>query len=413
MARKKNLPLVKSDDGTVMAETTIKFTAPYSVEESAPIEEIYEPDEPDEADKADEPDENENSFPLTTSAFVQQLRASGIVPPTGYALKIEKFPPESLESGPSAYKLPCGRFVYSERELLEKAHLPKIKSFGPGRYWLTLRGPKAGAIVANWEMVIDEESIEKNISPLATQQQEPNPQFLRQVQQPAANDSFDEMEKALKLLERVEKLRRYDVQPQPIAAPISDELAMASFLMKQPTTAKTIAKNLLGSDSGNDGSTLSMILNNAEPIGKAIEGIVSLVFANLANLKNQTLPALPQPQPLRPAVNPQDRFWNLLLTPLEDSHLTKEKHSASFIAQAIIQASDEIDQLQLPPISHIVEMLARAEPAESLAMLNAFGNRSLALSPAITEWLIELKKELGNYYELDEPSESEIPRSQS
>lgn len=426
MARRSIKPLLaETDDGQVMAETTIKYTAPLSLAQppGANEDEITETDEselgPDEIEPEDIEEESEPAT-ATGKQFVEQLRAAGVIPQTGYALNVAKFPPDSLESGPKAFKIACNRYIFTAKEILvDKAHIPRIKAYGPGRYWLTLRGPGSSLIMAQWEMNIDEDNNERNISPLATDAQPVQAQqILQALQAPIPSNPVDELERTFGLIERIEKLRRRDNPQQTVTAPapLDPNLAVAKLLLETPSTAKQMAKNLLGGGAEAEG-IWPMLIANAEPIAKAAEGFISLIFANIAAIKGGA--ALPQQMiepgemeqmPGQPIVNPSQQLAELLALPLSDDALSADLYSPSMYAKQIIDTADYASQNRLPSIDHYVEMMAKHEPQKSFAMIKMVTKLDITLTPQIETWLSDLRKELQTYYE-NEQSENSEPQA--
>jgi len=406
---------------TVLAKTTIQYTAPYVVENSPPEIDFDDADD-FEAESVEETiDESEmEQEAASPNDFIGQLKAVGVVPESGWALKVEKFPPESLESGPKAFKLPCNRFVFTPSELLAKKHLEKVKMFGPGRYWLTLRAPNAGAISAQWELNIDADNNEQVISPISSQAPPAIPSnFLQAVQAPAPpvpHDPFDEIDKTLRLIERLEKLRSRDNPPAPSEP--QGELALAAYLIKQPQISKQITANLIGSQSD---SIWPLLFQNLDSIGQMVQGIVGSVFNNIQAAQSVGNPApsaarfMPpvRSQPVAPKMDSTAELTRLLMPVLTADAAALQIAKAEYVAADIIQLSDYADANQLEPIAHYVEMLARFGPEETTSMLSMLAKQPLILADYHKTWLIELKSELAKYYEPEESAEPANAASES
>lgn len=418
----------RNDSDEVIAKTTIVYEAP--LHNSLPVpdfneeidfeDSIIESIEPNETDTT-EPEDYDSYSPAD---FVNQLKATGVVPESGWSLKVEKFPPESLDSGPKAFKLPCNRFVFTPAELQAKKHVDRIKTYGPGRYWLTLRAPNSGSIAAQWELLIDDDNQETVVSPITSQAATVLPGVVQSAQAApfAPVDPFAEIEKSLRLIERLEKLRgNNNPAPAPATAP-TGKGALLEFLLDQPQAAKQITANLFGQQ--ND-STMALLLQNLEPIGNMLTGVVNAVLANLQPqqvgnpLPNvpQVLPSFRQSNHFRQTSNQQidtpGELAKLLLPALTGDEANLKQFEPANTAAQIIQLSDYADANNSEPISHFVEMLARYGHEETMPMLSMLLKQPLNLGDYHKTWLDNLKLELRAYYEPDEFAEPAKPASAS
>jgi hypothetical protein len=417
MGRKKAVELVPENQPSqvVDAKHTISFVAPYSVPNAPNTDDFLDIDEADDDDDSNEVEAEDvgptvhavlESSKASAEKLRKKLADAGLFQADGYMLTVEKFA-AAIGNGIKTPRIPIATLELTEDELISQAYMETLIANGEGRYYLTLRWPTTGEIVKRWPVFVKPGDV-------------PGQQTTAQAALSVAanpNSSLDEFERALLMIERINKLQAKSLPAVAPAPPPDPETALASYILKTPQGIKRLTQTMFGPQTESESLAVTL-LQNAEPIGQMLMQVVSLVFANIANLKQNAAPvAMPANgfNPMIPteppaAINPTQMLSELLTVPLSSDNLTIQTFPPSVIASKIIETADQADSLRLPSIAHYVEMLARADGDSALSMLGMLARRPFIMTPAIESWLEALKAELQTYFEIepDEISTAEI-----
>lgn len=290
-------PTTKPAKRKVEAVHTIKYTAP--VEVDAPEDDEEEPEEIEIEEEPEVEEEPEQEYrPKRPPTIRQQLqdRLAHIGGSEQLRLRIDRLPYYEVNgmTGVKADKEFMGvvdctiEFFDGDAYLIETA-----RRYGPGQYWFTLRqrglGRKMGGILKTWdERIGGQQTAQQSIASQSEGSQDSGHSTI--IYQPAQQPSIQPRsfkQELREMVETVELMRKLNPEPEkPTASQpaLSIDEQVAVFAMKQPDLAKKAFKNLLGGDSG-EKDTLELILNNVEPIGRALQGLVDRVFMNINQMR--------------------------------------------------------------------------------------------------------------------------------
>lgn len=293
----------------VEAEHTIKYSAPVPVTVEEP-----EADELIEIEDFEEAPERKRNKPKNERAELRKrLTAQGVTASSQLKLSIERYlHSDSLDSGTMAEKAYCTKYGCNEAHITGEDYLDVARQFGPGRYWFTLR--LNNIIVTQWERRLD--ATPAPMAQAAINGDPTSPQVIVMPGQQAVvqTDPFADLDKTLKVVERLEKMRQAfgltpAQNPEPAKAQLSPEEQLATVLLTDPDVKKKAIRNLLGSNGDNsETGTLELLLSHAGEIGKAIEGIVDRIFGNINQMRSDNGTSQMAPQAV-PQIGRPDSQW--------------------------------------------------------------------------------------------------------
>lgn len=258
---------------------------------------------PDEAEAPEEEPEFEfettrrRSKP-TLKEEKQKLRdrwaKRGIAPTGNLRISLWKFTNEDDPmSGAQADKAFCSKFTTTEDAIDSGIHLEAASKFGPGRYWIMIY--LNNQIVDQWEFKI---AAGQQMGHIQNGQQVvsmPDPQNPGQVivQMPAGQpmppqktfkQELKEMAETFKLMQELNGNSQQQQNPAPPQLSVEEQVAV--YAMKQPDLVKKAFKSFLGpGGDSEEKSVMTTIIEHAEPIGKAIEGILDKIADRLLGAK--------------------------------------------------------------------------------------------------------------------------------
>lgn len=277
-------PVNKGPARKVVETKTITYEQPVDEIEETEPEPDYDYDEAPKQRKKKTEKELRN-------ALRERLGKSGVLPTSQLRIHVFKFENENdPTSGVTAEKSFCCKFFCNEDGVTNGQHLDIAQKYGPGRYLFMVY--MNNAIVTSFEERVSAPSfgqVVQNGQPVTM----PDPQNPGQVivQMPANQvqaDPFADFDKTLKMFERMEKMRQsLGLAPQSTEQPkpeLSPEMQLASVLLTDSDMKKKAIKNLFNGDAG-EKDILTTIIENAEPIGQAVQGIIGSIFANLQNIR--------------------------------------------------------------------------------------------------------------------------------
>lgn len=225
------------------------------------------------------------------NALRERLGKSGVLPTSQLRIHVFKFENENdPTSGVTAEKSFCSKFFCNEDGITNGQHLDIAQRYGPGRYLFMVY--MNNAIVTSFEERVSAPSfgqVQNGQSVAMPDPQNPGQVIVQMpAQQQVQADPFGDFDKTLKMFERMERMRQsLGIAPQPIEQPkpeLSPEMQLASVLLTDSDMKKKAIKNLFNGDVG-EKDILTTIIENAEPIGQAVQGIIGSIFANLQNIR--------------------------------------------------------------------------------------------------------------------------------
>lgn len=257
---------------TVEAVHTIKYSEPVTVPVTEP-----EPEEAEEVElegaEFDEGEIERRARPLSPRARLREKLAKLGVTNQALKLRIDRLPQYEIngQSGINAEKDYIRTTACTEAFFDSDDYLEHLRSFGPGTYWLTLRGGKS--IVAQWQERIGG-------APQAQPSAE-NPGV--EVYQPAA--SVDPMASLLKQAKQFAELRK-------LLAPESDNQPRATA-NSEPQTTEQALLTLMNVDSGLvdtvAGKLRGLLKGSGNNPGEAEKGWMDVLYMAI---ERDTLPKL-------------------------------------------------------------------------------------------------------------------------
>lgn len=304
MPRKKKLP----DGGEAEPEVatqevealhTVKYKTPMRV----PIE--VAPDEPEEEDEEEfdleEIEEDEKPKRRAPQAsfrnkIKQKFVDKGIGGGELIALRIDQLPNYAVDgiSGINAEKIFRDALKVTEDYFDNESYLANIlRKYGPGDYWLTAR--VKNSIVHNW---LERIGAPVAASPVARTEGEVSSvaqqAFYAAAQpQPAPQKSFvEQIEEFARISTALNKIQgRSEGNTEKIERePVSDDIQLASILMKDPDIKAKAIKGLLGT-AGQETDIMSLVIENLDKIltagGKALEGVIQTAVVGVQQIKAQ------------------------------------------------------------------------------------------------------------------------------
>lgn len=304
MARKKIQPATAEVDPEavptqeVEAIHTVKYKQPMRV----PIE--VQPDEPEEEEEDfeeeieidEEKPKRRAPQPTFRNKIKQKFLDRGIGGGELISLRIDQMPNYSVDgiSGINAEKIFCDAVKVTEDYFDNDAYLSNIlRKFGPGDYWLTAR--VKNSIVHNW---IERIGAPGAASPSTRTEGESgyvfqNPLYpAPQAPAIAPKSLKEQLSEAVDLLTLVRKIDgRSEANTQQIVqAPISEDVQLASILMKDPDIKAKAIKGLLGT-AGQEADLMTLVIENLDKIltagGKALEGVIQTAVVGVQQIKAQ------------------------------------------------------------------------------------------------------------------------------
>ena len=275
-----------------------------------PIDEAEEIETEDDFDFDDKPKKpKKKTEKELRNALRERLGKSGVLPTSQLRIHVFKFENENdPTSGVQAEKSFCCKFFCNEDGITNGQHLDIAQKYGPGRYFFMVY--MNNTIVTSFEERVSAPSfgqVIQNGQPVAM----PDPQNPGQVivQMPAGQppppqktfkQELKEMAETFELMQKLNGNQQQQQNPQQL----SPELQMAGFMLQDADLKKKAIKSLFGAGGGEpEKDILATVIENVEPIGKAIQGIIQQIFVNIqevrgngtaqmaqAALQNQNLP---------------------------------------------------------------------------------------------------------------------------
>ncbi|MFN0108538.1 MAG: hypothetical protein ACKVZH_06755 [Blastocatellia bacterium] len=281
MGRPKKVATEESTVETVAKKPAVKMVeAKHVVTYSEPLTIPVTESEPEETEETElegaEFDEGEierRARPLSPRARLREKLAKLGVTNQALKLRIDRLPQYEIngQSGINAEKDYIRTTACTEAFFDSDDYLEHLRSFGPGTYWLTLRGGKS--IVAQWQERIGG-------APQAQPSAE-NPGI--EVYQPAA--PVDPMASLLKQAKQFSELRK-------LLAPESETLSRAAA-KSEPQTTEQALLTLMNADSGLvdtvAGKLRGLLKGSGNNPGEAEKGWLDVLYMAI---ERDTLPKL-------------------------------------------------------------------------------------------------------------------------
>ncbi|MDE2019810.1 MAG: hypothetical protein KGJ13_05710 [Patescibacteria group bacterium] len=296
MARRKPiaeaelLPPEDDDGAKIETKPVRKVVETKTVTYEAPPEEPLKENDDEDFDYEIEPRKKKKA---TEKEERDKLRAEltkyGVTPASDLRYSLFKYvDPNSPIAGNQAETESCGRFQITKEGLLNGDHVEKARTFGPGRYFFMVY--KSNQLVSSFDARIAQ-GWQPQAQPGMVNTIDPvNPGVT--IQMPAGQtqpyiDPLKQMRESFKMMKEMrEAMGMIDPLQNPQPPQLSPELQMAGFMLQDADLKKKAIKSLFGSngDSG-EKDVLTVIIENAEPIGKALEGIIRQIFSNVQDLR--------------------------------------------------------------------------------------------------------------------------------
>lgn len=285
----------------VQAKHRIEYDAPVAVAvEEAPEEELVFDEEIEEAE------EKRRRKPVLNERekLRKILSMSGVTPASPLKLIIERYlHSEAADSGTMAEKEYCTKYACNQAHITNQDYLDVANSkWGPGRYWFTLY--LNSKIVTQWEkrlgtaimptrndMVIpsaDPTQPAQIIYPIPNQPAMP-------MQVPLTfNDYLKQMAQTKKLMDEISGTPVQPIQPPQL----SEEVQLATMLLKDPANVKAMAKKLLGKDD--EQSLITTLIENGPTLIQAATNGIRAIIADVtrARIQNGQAQVASQTQPM-------------------------------------------------------------------------------------------------------------------
>lgn len=300
MAQRKPKPATELIEDSIPQDAksvkpTKKVVETKTITYDAPAEEVEELEiEDDESfDLEEKPKRKRNTLKEVKMKLRERWAKKGISPSGNLRISLFKFTnDDDPMSGASADKAYCTKFQTTEEAIDAGIHLEAASKFGPGRYWIIIY--LNNQIADQWEFRVAGSAMPvsqiPNGQPVTSFDQSGQPQFTIQMpnqQQPSPVDPMKVLRESFKIIKEFKEAMGVESinppsQPQP---KVSEEMQLASFALQDPDIKKKVLKNLFGSNGDGEKDTLELILNNVEPIGRALQGLVDRVFMNINQMR--------------------------------------------------------------------------------------------------------------------------------
>jgi hypothetical protein len=283
MARRK-----PPDDEIPITEEPLKkkvVQAKHTVVYESPVTVPADESEADDADLLDFEDKPKQRKIKTSKEERDALRAklskAGVTPSSGLRVHIFKFDLENdAIGGPGGDKAFCMKFWTNEDAILNnQQHLDAAQKYGPGRYLFMMY--KENKLVTSWEEKISGQTmpgtVQQNGQQVFTDPNNPGVTIQMPAnQQPDVSKLLRDHLKGVR--ETAEMMgwtpAGQQQNPQPILSP---EHQLAATLLLDADIKKKAVRSLLGSNGESDKDIPTLLIENAEPIGKMLEGILDKI----------------------------------------------------------------------------------------------------------------------------------------
>lgn len=284
------LPPEQDDGVRIETKPVRKVVETKTVTYEAPPEETLKENDDEDFDYDPEPRKKKKA---TEKEERDKLRAEltkyGVTPASDLRYSLFKYvDPNSPIAGNQAETESCGRFQITKEGLLNGDHVEKARTFGPGRYFFLVY--KSNQLVSSFDARIAQGWQPQQQPGMVNTIDPQNPNVT--IQMPAGQaqpyvDPLKQLRESFKMMKEMrEAMGMIEPQQNPQPAQLSPELQMAGFMLQDADLKKKAIKSLFGS-SGDSGEKdlLTTAIENIEPIGKALEGIIRQVFSNVQDMR--------------------------------------------------------------------------------------------------------------------------------
>jgi len=276
---------VKPPTRKVVETKTVTYDAPANEEET--------PDDEPEFELEEKPRRSKPTLKEEKQKLRDRWAKRGIAPTGNLRISLWRFTNEDDPmSGAQADKAFCSKFVTTESAIDDGIHLDAASKFGPGRYWIMIY--LNNQIVDQWEFRIaagQQMSHVQNGQQMVSMPDPQNPNVIVQMPAnqplPAAIDPLKQMRESFKMMKEMrEAMGMIEPQQQQNPQQLSPELQMAGFMLQDADLKKKAIKSLFGTGGGEpEKDILTTVIENVEPIGKAIQGIIQQIFVNIQEVR--------------------------------------------------------------------------------------------------------------------------------
>lgn len=408
----------------VVETKTITYDAP-----AEDVEEVEEIEDDESFNPEEKPKRKRNTLKEVKMKLRERWAKKGISPSGNLRISLFKFTnDDDPMSGASADKAYCTKFQTTEEAIDAGIHLEAASKFGPGRYWIIIY--LNNQIADQWEFRVAGSTMPvsqiPNGQPLTSFDQSGQPQFTIQMpnqQHPSSVDPMKTLRESFKIVREFKEAMGLEsiiptAQPQP---KVSEEMQLASFALQDPDIKKKVLKNLFGSNSDGEKDTLELILNNVEPIGRALQGLVDRVFMNLNQARSSGQMQMVNEVTQNPEIEQQsaqsqnilglDRQVNAQIITPEDALLNfvieqcVKKVPPKIACDRIIKMADAInEQSPAQSIDGYLELFVSIEPEQAIEYVknSVQGGEQIAGLDHAIQWTTELQELLRTYFPGDE-----------
>jgi len=273
---------------------TRKVVETKTVTYDAPVDEAETPDDEPEFEFEEKPRRSKPTLKEEKQKLRDRWAKRGIAPTGNLRISLWKFTNEDDPmSGAQADKAFCSKFVTTESAIDDGIHLDAASKFGPGRYWIMIY--LNNQIVDQWEFRIAAGQMGhvQNGQQVVSMPDPQNPgQVIVQMPAgqplPAPIDPLKQMRESFKMMKEMREAMGMiePQQQQQNPQQLSPELQMAGFMLQDADLKKKAIKSLFGAGGGEpEKDILTTVIENVEPIGKAIQGIIQQIFVNIQEVR--------------------------------------------------------------------------------------------------------------------------------